>query len=345
MAGSPNQKLKLLCLADILRKRTDETHAINMGEIIRLLEKNGVIAERKSIYRDIDVLREYGMKITKGEINRFGYQLLSNRIKTTDLMLITDALMASPLITQRKTEELTELLCSQSGDFQAEQLRRQLFGTSRSWPEGRRMLQGRIKTDNEDVHRNIATVHKAISSSKRIRFIYHHTQLVNNLPVTDTGREFVISPYAVVWNEDKCYVVGNYDKYDDLSHYRIDRMNHVECTTIPVRAIGEVSRYHGVIDTADYMRKVFNMYTGSESINIELDCDIKLLDTMIERFGFQASYRAVSTERFRVRAPVLLSDGLERWLLGFGSAVVVCSPESLRTRLRKRLGEMLAMYN
>ena len=48
------QKYKSLLVWDILQKRTDETHAIQLKEIKEHLKLYGITAERHSIKRDID---------------------------------------------------------------------------------------------------------------------------------------------------------------------------------------------------------------------------------------------------------------------------------------------------
>ena len=344
VSGNPKQKLKLLCLADLFYRKTDASHLLSMSDIIKHLMEFGIEAERKSIYRDIEVLRSYGMDIERGAAKKSGYYLKNPRFESQELTLLVDALQASPIISQRRTDEILEKLCAVAGEHQAEQMRRQLYGVSRNWPEGRRMLQSRVKTDDNEMQKNIATIHRAISQGKKIRFIYVHRTLKNNLPVYDTGREFIISPYALVWEQDKYYVVANYENYDDLSHYRIDRMKRVECTVMPARSISEVSHYRGAIDMTDYMHKVFNMFAGSESAIVELECDMGLLDAVVERFGLNVSYRQISDEKFRVRIRAILSEGFERWLLGFGGGIRVCSSESVAVRIKKRIADMLKQY-
>lgn len=63
MAKGTNQKLKVIYLMKILLEKTDEEHSITMNEIIDSLESYGVSAERKSLYSDIESLRQYGMDI------------------------------------------------------------------------------------------------------------------------------------------------------------------------------------------------------------------------------------------------------------------------------------------
>lgn len=60
MPKSVNQKQKLLFLLDYLRQNTDETHTVTTPQIIDHLAANGIRAERKSIYNDIQTLCDYG---------------------------------------------------------------------------------------------------------------------------------------------------------------------------------------------------------------------------------------------------------------------------------------------
>lgn len=68
-------KLKLLYLADLLRRETDEDHALSMSDILSRLEELGVHAERKSIYDDLSALEDYGMDIIATRRPSGGYQL------------------------------------------------------------------------------------------------------------------------------------------------------------------------------------------------------------------------------------------------------------------------------
>ena len=79
MAGGINQKLKLLYLADIFRRRTDEDHMLTLPEITDLLQENGVEVERKTMYTDFDELRKYGYDIQGRKKGNYFYYHLGKR--------------------------------------------------------------------------------------------------------------------------------------------------------------------------------------------------------------------------------------------------------------------------
>lgn len=74
MAKSNNQKAKILYLEKMLRE-TGEHHAISMQAILANLMEHGIRAERKSIYDDVEVLREFGMDIRYTRERPGGYYL------------------------------------------------------------------------------------------------------------------------------------------------------------------------------------------------------------------------------------------------------------------------------
>ena len=56
MARSSYQKLKPLYIMNYLLQNTDEDHSVTVNQIISYLASQGISAERKSIYSDIEAL-------------------------------------------------------------------------------------------------------------------------------------------------------------------------------------------------------------------------------------------------------------------------------------------------
>ena len=80
MARSSYQKEKILALREILLRESDEEHPLSAGRMVELLAWQGIEAERKSVYADIEALREAGMDIVRsGEGRGSGYFVASRR--------------------------------------------------------------------------------------------------------------------------------------------------------------------------------------------------------------------------------------------------------------------------
>lgn len=90
MPKSVNQKQKLLFLLDYLRQNTDETHTVTTPQIIDHLAANGIRAERKSIYNDIQTLCDYGYDIIRTEGAHAGYRIADRTFELPEVKLLVE---------------------------------------------------------------------------------------------------------------------------------------------------------------------------------------------------------------------------------------------------------------
>ena len=161
MSRSANQKLKLYRLAQIMIEKTDADHFLTMPQIIEELEKNDVGADRKSLYIDLECLKDLGITVEKVNEGRWtGYHVIGRLFELPELKLLVDAIQSSKFITLRKSNELIKKLESQCSQYEAKQLQRQVF------------VQKRIKSMNESIYNTVDTIHYAISENKKIKFKY-----------------------------------------------------------------------------------------------------------------------------------------------------------------------------
>ena len=103
MPKSTNQKQKMLLILDYLQKHTDETHDATTPQLIDYLAANGIKAERKSIYNDIQTLIDFGYDIVRGPGPHDGYQLLSRDFELAEVKLLVDLVQSSKFISSAKT--------------------------------------------------------------------------------------------------------------------------------------------------------------------------------------------------------------------------------------------------
>ena len=140
MPKSSNQKLKLYYLIQILQENTDVTHVISMKDIITKLALNGIDAERKSIYNDIELLNSIGIEVEYRKEKPRGYSLITREFELAELKLLVDAVQSSKCITAGKSNQLIHKLENQASKFEASQLQRQVF------------IKDRTKTENEKMY-------------------------------------------------------------------------------------------------------------------------------------------------------------------------------------------------
>ena len=126
MPKQEGQKSKLLTLLRILEQKTDEEHLLNVPQLVQLLEQQGILAERKSIYSDIDTLRSLGFDIQLQRGRGGGYWLASRTFELSELKLLVDAVQASKVISARTSRKLIHKLEALCSDYEGSQLQRQV---------------------------------------------------------------------------------------------------------------------------------------------------------------------------------------------------------------------------
>ena len=87
----------------MLKENTDENHAMSANDIISALAKQGISAERKSIYDDIERLKLFGCDILSRRSEPKGYYLASRDFEIAELKLLVDAVQSSKFITEKNS--------------------------------------------------------------------------------------------------------------------------------------------------------------------------------------------------------------------------------------------------
>ena len=332
MAGVQKSKLKLLYLADILKQKTDEDHFIAATEICEELARLEIPAERKSIYKDIDILREYGFDIIhSGSKNRGGYFLGAREFELAELRLLSDAVQAANFISQKKTNQLVEKIESFASESQAKVLHSQVY------------VDNRPKCNNEEIYYTISLLDEAITEGVKVSFTYTRRKITEEFKTAKEDKAFTVSPYALIWSDDHYYLVCNNEKYDNLMHLRIDKIKKLQKTKSPARHFSEVSDYRNNFDSADYATKLFNMYSG-EPKPIELICNNEILEVILDRFGESVKIQKYDDTHFLLKTNAVVSDGLTKWVLQFGGRIKVKAPNDLIYEVKKLAQEALNNY-
>ncbi len=315
MARSTGQKLRILYVMDYLKNYSSETNPVTVAEITSMLEEKGIEAERKTIYDDISVLEEFGLDIVKTRTPKIGYFLSSREFEDAEVYVLADAVRTADFITAKKSDQLIRKLYS-------------IIGENRDDLLVKKGISNRRKCSNESVYYNIDTISTAITKRKKIVVEYVHRYL-DNREIASKIKTFVINPYALVWAVDKYYLVCNNNRYQNLMHIRIDRINKVTLLDEPRREPSELDELNGEFDVEAYTQKTFNMFTGEE-MDIELRCSNELLEAVIDRFTDRIFICKCNSENFSFSTKANVSEGLVAWILQFGGKIEAVKPEMLR---------------
>ena len=309
MPKQEGQKSKLVTLLRILEQRTDENHRLNVPQLVQLLENQGILAERKSIYSDIDTLRSLGYDIQLQRGRGGGYWMASRAFELSELKLLVDAVQSSSVISARTSKRIIHKLEALCSDYEGTQLQRQVY------------VDGRPKTDSQTLLYSIDALHTAINRGCLVQFRYKGSSAVRT-----------VSPWQLAWENGCYYLIAYQDEKSPagIRHYRVDKMAGVLVLDAPRRGKAQFAGF----DLPSYLKKHFNMYGGPEH-SVTLRCTADLEPAMRERFGASPILIPEGETHFHFTVPICVSDQFYGWVCGFGGKVEITAPAAVRSGLQE----------
>ena len=328
MPRSFNQKLKPFYVMNYLLENTDEEHTVSVNQIIAHLEAQGISAERKSIYSDIEALQVLGVDIERVDSGNYvGYYVASRTFELPELKLLVDSVQSSKFITHKKTASLIKKIEKLASIHEAQLLNRQVF------------VKNRIKTMNESIYYNVDEIHNGISKNKRIKFLYFEETVSGERNYRHGGAYYVVSPFALTWDDENYYMVAYDSDARMIKHYRVDKMEKISVTDETRDGL----EAYNALDMAVYAKKTFGMFTGHE-VNVAMRFDNHLVGAVRDRLGRDVFIVADGPDHFTVRADVVVSPQFFAWVCGFGAQAVITGPNEVVEQMKNHVEAIAAQY-
>ena len=321
------QKLKLLYLMRMLEEETDAEQGLTMSQILERLEAQGITAERKGIYRDIEALREFGLDVRTYQRAPVEYALERRDFAFHELLLLVDAVQSSRFLTQRKSDALVEAV------------KRLASARQRALLDKRLHVEGRIKMQNESVFHSVDRIQEAIAQKRQISFVYFKYDAAKEKVLQHGGERYVETPVQLVYAEGYYYLVVFNEKHDDFANYRVDRMDRIEVLDEPALKNERIATF----DARELESRAFGMYSG-EPVAATLLVDEEVMGAVIDRFGKDVESVPTGEKQARVYATVMKSPVLFGWLAQFGGRVRIEKPTALAQEYRAYLEDIVAAY-
>ena len=321
-------KLRILYIMKILLEKTDERHVMSASDIDRSLGEYGMSADRKTVYSDIETLREFHVDIVQVKGTNGGYYIGNREFELPELKLLVDAVQASKFISRKKSEELIKKLENLTSEAGARQLWRNVF------------IYNRPKTGNETIYYNVDQIHTAIMENKQIRYRYAEWTVKKELKPKKGGAAYIVSPWALTWDDENYYLIAYDKEADSIRHYRVDKMQQT-CILEQERIGKEIFKN---FDLAEFTKKTFSMYGGRDE-EVTLLCRNEIAGVILDRFGQDVMLIPAEAGYFRVRILVAVSRQFFGWLAGIGNEIHIAGPKRVREEYRKYLQEIVDEYD
>lgn len=344
MPKTKNQKLKILYVAKYLLENSDENHPVVTDKIVDYLEKCGISAEKRSVYKDINVLAtdidnggDLGIEIIRGHRNM--YRLLSRPFDFDDLRLLAQCVYSMKFIPEAQAKKLINVLGKFCSKHQANDLKSETI------------LCDRVKSKQKGTMQIISAINTAMAKQQdgkphtpqKISFKYlkYTINNVHQQVERRKGNTYKVSPYKMIINDGNYYLLAFDDKDQAFRTYRIDRMKNLKILDEPRNGEDVFAE----IDLTTYTRRVFGMYGGAKE-TVTMRFINPLLDTVVDRFGTGAHilYMPDDKSHFKVITDVEISKQFFGWICGFGNEAVIESPQNVVEQFNAHIEKIQNKY-
>ncbi len=322
------KKIRILKLWELLRTETDESCPMDTVTIMERLKKEGLLVDRKTLYRDIDQLNEYGFEVMCIRSNRNRYFVSDRSFDEAEIRMLIDAVFSANFITSKKSEQLatklTRLACKNSYSS----LMRNLNTSVRD------------KHENEQIWYNVDIINTAIQADKKIRFKYFDYHYDGSRKYRKNGDYYEVNPVGLIFSYGNYYFVGFGDKYSQVANYRVDRM---ECAEVIDKELLHPA-WMKKFDLSKHKNESFSMFFG-ETVKVQMLVDNSLTDVILDKFGYDINANPYGDNQFYFRTKVQISPVFFQWLVTFGDKIKIIEPVKVRDEYVEFLKKIVDSYS
>lgn len=326
MASPNNKKLSILYILKILQDYSDENHLLTQKDIAKLLYTNyGMECERKSISSNIDALIDLDYDIIKGSN---GCYLNSRKFEPSEIQFLVDAVFSSKSIPSKQSKELATKLSGLLSNYQKKQYKYIYKADEIN------------RTSNKQLFYTIDIINEAIEKGKKIKFNYikHSFKKDEN----QKKREYIINPYFLVNSQGKYYLVCNYEYFDDIANYKVEKIENIEILDKDIKLVTELKGYENGLDISKYTNEHIYMFSDAPIRAIVRVEDEYAVDVIEDWFGSNARLYSQDKDMF---AELRVSElSLIYWCLQYGETIELISPEGTRNKIKVIVDEMAKKY-
>ena len=307
------EKAIAICLLEVLREYSDSNHVLSMGEVIGKIKNiYGLSPDRRTIYSALDTLVELGYDISFYKENGKGYYLRDRQLEPSEAHLLSDAICTFPFISEKQTAQLIKKIHSFVSTYERKQIKNLT------------VIRADQKTVNKNVFYNIEILDEAIERKRKVTFDYYDYGTDKQLHKR-REKKYKVNPYGMVYANEHYYLVCIMSRQENVSMYRIDRIQNIEITDIELDV-------HDDLNPHDIVRNAVYAYTTGEVVDVEMLIEPKVLNDVIDRFGTNLALSETEDGRIKVRIKAA-AMGMKYWALQYLDHMEIVEPKELRNEI------------
>lgn len=350
MTNMQPKKMIILDILDILRKHSDENHRLSQQQIQNLMESEyGMKVDRKTVRRNLSKLIEFGFTIKYRGID-FENDAIIRNTKNGEETILTDwyyvhefengelrLLIDSVLLADGLSKKDRRCLISRLEGLSSKYFRSEISKIDMD-------IYGKVK--NQAIIMTLENIGSAIADGRQIVFHYCDCgldgELHERLDSSGNKKQYTVNPYQVISQNGHSYLICNLPQYDDLTHFRIDRIKGSQVLDTPAKSLRMLKGFETGIRLSEYIKSHPNLWSG-EPVHITFQCKQYMMNDVADSFGTDLRIETLPDDMMKVHVYASEASMLY-WAIQFADAVEVLSPQGLREQIAGTLRNALEKY-
>ncbi len=334
----PPKKMVTINILNILKRYSDIEHRMTQQDISDKLKSDyNMDVDRKTIKRNLMNLLEMDPKIDYTEISRNDEKGKETTIYTdwyiepdftdSELRLLIDSLLFSKNIPYVQCKELIDKLAGLSNVYFKAKVKH-ICNLPDNQPR------------NKELFYTIDMLDEAINQNKKVAFMYNSYGADKKLH-PNREKEYIVNPYQMVATNGRYYLICNYDRYDSLANYRVDRITNIRILDEVRKPITQLA--DGELNLPKHMAEHIYMYAG-ESIRAKFKAKNYLIDQIVDWFGIDVKITLIDDDESMVEVKVN-KEAFFCWAMQYGIHIEVMEPVDMRERVAEAVKSLNEKYN
>ena len=144
--------------------------------------------------------------------------------------------------------------------------------------------------------------------------------------------------------DGKYYLICNYDKYNDVSNYRIDRIANVQILDEPAKPFSSLQGSQGApLDLAKYVQEHVYMYPSATS-QVRFRIVKRIAGDAIDEFGLGVRFED-ETDDYVMASARVNERAAQQFAKNFAPDVLILEPKRLAEKVREEAARTVAAYD
>lgn len=291
---------RILHLLRWLQEETNSQHPLSSVEILDRWEALDLPTDRRSVYNDIQILKQMGFKIHSSRTATNNYWIESDQIQkskyftVSELGMLLDAVQSCRCISHEDTEVLIHKLLWMIPKEERDALERPVY-TDHAYKE-----------NGKELGEKLTSLFQAITQKKKILFHLQYYSFQTEVRKSSARKTTILSPYYIHYDREHYHVVGWCEEHSEIRSYRVDRIDGIHITK-------QKSRKRPAGFDQEIAGDGIDAYT-EHPVEITLQCNHDSLMEVIDRYGDQIPLRYLKANQFEAVIQTELSPQFSRWL-------------------------------